>query len=139
MSHEIRTPLNSVIGITDLLLEHEPGATQREYLRMVRDAGESLLAIVEDILDFSKIEAGKLRPEKIDFSLRDAVGNTMKSLALRAHHKRLELACHIGLDVPDNLCGDPLRLRQVLFNLVGNAIKFTEHGEVLLDISLEDS
>ena len=137
MSHEIRTPLNAVIGLTELLLDHETGVTQREYLRMVRDAGESLLAVVEDILDYSKIEAGKLLLEQINFSLRDEVGNTMKSLALRAHHKRLELACHIGLDVPDDLEGDPHRLRQVLFNLVGNALKFTERGEVLLDVTLE--
>src|SRR5690606_25844525 len=115
------------------------GNPQREYLRMVRDSGESLLAIVDDILDFSKIEAGRMRLELADFSLRDVDGNTMKSLSIRAHNKRLELACHVALDVPDDLVGDPHRIRQILFNLVGNAIKFTEQGEVLLDVSLEDS
>ncbi|MFO0918023.1 MAG: response regulator [Planctomycetaceae bacterium] len=139
MSHEIRTPLNAVIGITELLHDSEQRPAEREYLRMVRESGEALLAIVDDVLDFSKIEAGKLRLEQTGFSLRDLVGNTMKSLALRAHRKQLELACHIARDVPDALMGDPHRLRQVLFNLAGNAVKFTEHGEIVLEVTLEDS
>ena len=139
MSHEIRTPLNSVIGMTELLLDDEPTSTQREYLRMVRDSGESLLALVDDILDFSKIEAGRLRLEQVPFSLRDLAGGTMKSLAVRAHNKHLELACRVALDVPDEIVGDPHRVRQVLFNLVGNAIKFTQQGEVLLDVSAEET
>lgn len=139
MSHEIRTPLNAVIGITELLYDTEQRDAEREYLRMVRESGEALLAIVDDVLDFSKIEAGKLRLEQTTFSLREVVGNTMKSLALRAHRKQLELACHIAREVPDALLGDPHRLRQILFNLAGNAIKFTEHGEIVLEVTLDES
>ncbi len=137
MSHEIRTPLNAVIGMTELVCDTELTPTQREYLGMVQESGESLLAVINDILDFSKIEAGKLSLEEIPFNVREVLGDTMKSLALRAHRKRLELACHVAPDVPFAISGDPHRLRQIVINLVGNAIKFTEVGEVVLDVAMQ--
>src|SRR5262249_2847682 len=110
---------------------------QRDYLNVVRASADSLLAVINDILDFSKIEAKKLQFEAVDFSLRDSLGDTMKTLALRAQQKGLELACHVLPDVPDGLNGDPGRLRQILVNLVGNAIKFTELGEVVVEVKRE--
>ncbi|MHB8968852.1 MAG: MASE3 domain-containing protein [Pirellulaceae bacterium] len=137
MSHEIRTPMNAVIGMTDLVLDTKLTDSQREYLRMVRESGYSLLTLINDILDFSKIEAGKLDLDRIVFSLRDRLGDTMKSLAIRAQVKGLELACRIHPDVPDALVGDPARLSQVIVNLIGNATKFTERGEVVLEVHTE--
>jgi two-component system sensor histidine kinase/response regulator len=134
VSHEIRTPMNAILGMTELALDTSLTEGQRQYLMTVKWAADALLQVIDDLLDFSKIEAGRLELDAVDFCLRTLLEETLRALAPRAHQKGLELVCRVQADVPDTLVGDPGRLRQVLLNLVGNAIKFTERGEVVVSV-----
>lgn len=137
MSHEVRTPMNGIIGMTELALDTQLDAEQRHYLKTVKSSAESLMIIVNDILDFSKIEAGKIQFEKLAFSIHDTLLEAVRVLAVSAHKKGLELIADVRPEVPQRVIGDPTRLRQVIINLIGNAIKFTEQGEVVLKVSVD--
>ena len=137
MSHEIRTPMNGILGMSELLLASPLSGLQRQYVEMIQESAESLLTVINDVLDFSKVEAGRMELVPEPMRLRDAVGDTLRSLALRAHRKGLELVFHVRPDVPDQVVGDATRLRQILVNLVGNAIKFTGRGEVVVQVEVE--
>ncbi len=139
MSHEVRTPMNGVLGLTELILDTEMSPEQRDSMEMVKSSAEALMTVINDILDFSKIEAGKLELDPIEFSLHELMEDTLKAVALRAHRKGLELVCDIHASLPRVVVGDPGRLRQILLNLVGNAVKFTERGEITLSAKLVES
>ncbi len=138
MSHEIRTPMNAILGMADLLWESPLSSEQEKYVKIFRNAGESLLDIINDILDISKVEAGQIELEEVSFDLRETVERACEMMALKAHEKDLELLCQIPADTPTHLMGDQVRLRQVLVNLMGNAVKFTHEGEIVLEVTQKE-
>ncbi len=138
MSHEIRTPMNAIIGMTELALDTPLNKVQRDYMETVRNAGEALMRLLNDILDFSKMESKRVEMERVEFNIRESLGDFLKPVALSAHQKGLELAYHVSQSVPDIVLGDPSRLRQIVVNLVGNAIKFTDIGEVVVRVEKEN-
>ena len=138
MSHELRTPMNGIIGFTDLILTTELNKTQKDYLQNVKKSAYGLLEIINDILDFSKIEAGKMMINPTELNLHELVEETIDILTVKAFEKNLELVCSIQPDLPSLICGDPVRIRQVLVNLLGNAIKFTEKGEIFVSVEKQE-